>query len=208
MASNHLPFDIHRFYVRQVEVAIQRGREIGCDGFGVIYHGIIRYRGEDRVAAFKVVSRDEDFRQEVNVHYVVQSRCVVELFGVCEEKKIIVLEYAENNILRYHLDRPNSMTNFPWFMRVKVLLDVAHRSTKVKQEIPKTMNSLSLDKDSSLHSGLEHLQYSKSVNKLSPASLKLHLFCVALSYIKVYHAIIVEEYSIIIAFFNSRLIIK
>ncbi|KAL1543683.1 non-specific serine/threonine protein kinase [Salvia divinorum] len=124
MASNELPVAMNRFNVREVEVAIHRGREIGRSGFGVVYQGVIRHQGVARAAAFKVLSRDGDFRQEANVHYVVQSMRVVELFGVCEEKKTIVLEYLGNNTLRYHLDHPNSMTNFPWFRRVKVLLDL------------------------------------------------------------------------------------
>ncbi|XP_047946053.1 proline-rich receptor-like protein kinase PERK8 [Salvia hispanica] len=134
MAFNPIPNinNIYRFTVPQIQHAIRNRHELGRGGFGVVYRGTIRRHGErTRAAAFKMVLRGDYFRQEVNVLDIVRSRYVINLLGVCEDLQTIVIEYAQNRTLSYHLRRPDSMTTFPWCTRIKVLLGLCRALTHV-----------------------------------------------------------------------------
>ncbi|KAF8093559.1 hypothetical protein N665_0383s0184 [Sinapis alba] len=101
-------------------------KAIGKGGYGKIY----RCSLDNTPAAVKIVQLDtsekkQEFVKEVEVLSQLQHPHVVLLLGACPENGCLVYEYLENGSLEEYIFHQNNKPSLPWFIRFKVIFEVA-----------------------------------------------------------------------------------
>ncbi|CAH8354823.1 unnamed protein product [Eruca vesicaria subsp. sativa] len=101
-------------------------KAIGEGGYGKIY----RCSFDSTPAVVKVVQLDtsekkQEFLKEVEVLSQLQHPHVVLLLGACPENGCLVYEYMENGSLEEYIFHQNNKPSLPWFIRFKVIFEVA-----------------------------------------------------------------------------------
>ncbi|XP_010467886.1 PREDICTED: U-box domain-containing protein 34-like [Camelina sativa] len=99
---------------------------IGEGGYGKVY----RCSLDSTPAAVKVVRLDtpekkQEFLKEVEVLSQLRHPHVVLLLGACPENGCLVYEYLENGSLEEYIFHRNNKPPLPWFIRFRVIFEVA-----------------------------------------------------------------------------------
>ncbi|KAG2302958.1 hypothetical protein Bca52824_031609 [Brassica carinata] len=101
-------------------------KAIGEGGYGKVY----RCSLDNTPAAVKVVQletseKKQEFLKEVEFLSQLQHPHVVRLLGACPENGCLVYEYLENGSLEEYIFHQNNKPSLPWFIRFKVIFEVA-----------------------------------------------------------------------------------
>ncbi|XVE70638.1 hypothetical protein DITRI_Ditri10aG0087400 [Diplodiscus trichospermus] len=120
----------YRKYTRdEIEVAtdfFSENNVIGQGGYGKVYKCSLHHTP----VAVKVLQPDavdgkEEFRKEVEVLSQLRHPHILLLLGACPEKGCLVYEYLENGSLEEHILRQNGKPPLPWFIRFRIVFEVA-----------------------------------------------------------------------------------
>ncbi|XP_022754851.1 U-box domain-containing protein 34-like isoform X2 [Durio zibethinus] len=120
----------YRKYTRdEIEVAtdfFSESNVIGHGGYGKVYKCSL-HRTPVAVKIFQpdAVDRKEEFLKEVEVLSQLHHPHIVLLLGACPENGCLVYEYMENGSLEEHIFQRNGKPPLPWFIRFRIVFEVA-----------------------------------------------------------------------------------
>ncbi|KAG8657063.1 hypothetical protein MANES_03G036500v8 [Manihot esculenta] len=99
---------------------------IGEGGYGKVYKCILDHTPV-AVKALRsdAVTKKEEFLREVEVLSQLHHPHLVLLLGACPESGCLVYEYLENGSLEEHIFHRNEKSPLPWFVRFRVVFEVA-----------------------------------------------------------------------------------
>ncbi|XWS72209.1 hypothetical protein CRYUN_Cryun02cG0020500 [Craigia yunnanensis] len=120
----------YRKYTRdEIEIATDFFSEsdvIGQGAYGKVYKcSLHRTPVAVKVLRPDAVDRKEEFLKEVEVLSQLHHPHIVLLLGACPENGCLVYEYLENGSLEEHIFQQNGKPPLPWFIRFRIVFEVA-----------------------------------------------------------------------------------
>ncbi|OMO91695.1 hypothetical protein COLO4_18164 [Corchorus olitorius] len=120
----------YRKYTREeIEVATEFFSErnvIGQGGYGKVYKcSLHRTPVAVKVLQPDAVDRKQEFLKEVEVLSQLRHPHIVLLLGACPENGCLIYEYMENGNLEEHILLQNGKPPLPWFIRFRIVFEVA-----------------------------------------------------------------------------------
>ncbi|CAH1429584.1 unnamed protein product [Lactuca virosa] len=105
---------------------------IGDGGFGFVHIGKLSEEWNERTVAIKRLNRDggqgnNEFRNELEMISSFHHPNIITFIGYCDEanEMIIVSEFAKNQSLDHHLQKPDKIRGLTWAQRLKICLGAA-----------------------------------------------------------------------------------
>ncbi|OMO67262.1 hypothetical protein CCACVL1_20665 [Corchorus capsularis] len=120
----------YRKYTREeIEVAtdfFSESNVIGQGGYGKVYKcSLHRTPVAVKVLQPDAVDRKQEFLKEVEVLSQLRHPHIVLLLGACPENGCLIYEYMENGNLEEHILLQNGKPPLPWFIRFRIVFEVA-----------------------------------------------------------------------------------
>lgn len=99
---------------------------IGEGGYGKVYKcNLYHTPVAVKVVWPDIIDKKEEFLKEVEVLSQIRHPHMVLLLGACPENGCLVYEYLENGSLEDYIFRKNGKPSLPWFVRFRIVFEVA-----------------------------------------------------------------------------------